>query len=331
MKEIPINFVRAESPTVERSAQFEFDCIATILDALDALVYVSDMQTHELIFVNNYGKKTWGLPLGLKCYQYLQAGQEQPCTFCNNDKLLDANGQPADVHVWEFQNTVNKRWYQCRDQAIKWIDGRNVRIEIAVDITDMKLSSQQLEIARQEAEVLARIDSLTKVYNRRAFMEHMSTQFAYLKRSQQTFSLVMLDIDHFKKVNDQFGHTMGDTALVAIGHAIKTAIRESDQLFRIGGEEFAIALPDCDERRAFDLVERIRIEIESLQIEHKQHAIKLTCSFGISQYRNTPSIDTLISEADDALYLAKSNGRNQTRTFSEVSNGQVSHGLIRTE
>ncbi len=312
-----------------QSLQFEFDCISSILNGLDALVYVSDMDTYDLIFVNNYGEQNWGTPLGRKCYQYLQSEQEQPCSFCNNSKLLDHEGNPTGVHVWEFQNTITQRWYQCRDQAVKWVDGRYVRLEIAVDITESKLSHQKLEITCQEAEEMARLDPLTKVFNRRAFYEYMSKRLAHLQYNNQTLSLVMIDVDNFKKVNDKFGHARGDEALIAITQTIRSEIRESDQIFRLGGEEFVIILPDCDEAHAFNQVERIRMNIEQIQLKHKKHLIKLTCSFGITDYwcaSTTDSLDywsssitkSLMEEADQALYSAKISGRNQSKLYSQL-------------
>ncbi len=330
MKERASKLLIQDADSNKQSLQFEFDCVTTILNSLDALVYVSDMNTHELIFVNDYGEKTWGLPLGRKCYQYLQSGQEQPCDFCNNPRLLDHEGNPTGVHVWEFQNTVTQRWYQCRDQAVKWVDGRYVRLEIAVDITESKLSHQKLETTCQEAEKVARLDPLTKVYNRRAFYEYMPKRLVHLKDNNQMLSLVMIDVDHFKKVNDQFGHAKGDEALIMITQTIQSEIRESDQLFRIGGEEFVLILSDCDEAHAFHLVDRIRMNIEQLNLKHKKQRIKLTCSFGITDYWSASTADSLdfwgssitdslMLEADKALYFAKLSGRNQVKIFSQVS------------
>ena len=135
--------------------------ILTILDSLDALVYVADMQTYELLYTNEYGKNVWGDIQGKTCWKVLQEGQSGPCTFCTNDRLLDSEGQPSGVYVWEFQNTVNQHWYQCRDQAIRWTDGRLVRLEIATDITDRKLAEDELRIAKQRAEELAGQQSLS--------------------------------------------------------------------------------------------------------------------------------------------------------------------------
>ncbi len=116
----------------------------SIMDSLDALVYVADMQTYELLFINEYGKKLFGNIEGQICWQTLQSDQSGPCTFCTNDRLILENGEPAGVCVWEFQNTVNGCWYQCRDKAIHWHDNRLVRMEIATDITERKLYESAL-------------------------------------------------------------------------------------------------------------------------------------------------------------------------------------------
>ncbi len=316
----------SEAVVAHTSAQFEFQCLQTVLNSLDALVYVSDMQTHDLLFVSQYGLKVWGDPSGKKCFQYLQSGQSEPCNFCTNSKLVNENNEPNDVQVWEFQNTVTQRWYQCRDQAIRWIDGRLVRLEIAIDISDRKQFELQLgkakmeaEAARAEAEELARVDVLTKVYNRRAFFEHMERLYGYVQRKPRPLCLAMLDIDYFKRLNDTYGHAFGDTALIAVCKCIRESIREFDQLFRIGGEEFAITLMDCDETAAFDLVERLRRCIEAMTLYANDVEVKLTCSFGIAEHRPGLSVDALLAEADTAMYLAKQGGRNRTCLFSRMS------------
>ncbi len=114
-----------------------------IMNSLDALVYVSDFDTHELLFVNRFGHNAWGDIIGKKCWQSLQTGQIGPCEFCTNDRLLDKNGEPTGIYAWEFQNTINRHWYECRDQAITWTDGRLVRMEIATDVTLRKHTEQE--------------------------------------------------------------------------------------------------------------------------------------------------------------------------------------------
>ncbi|MCK5506437.1 MAG: PAS domain S-box protein, partial [Thermodesulfovibrionia bacterium] len=112
--------------------------VLTIMDSIDALIYVADMDNYELLFVNKYGRDVWGDIIGKSCWSELQEGQTGPCEFCTNKYLLDREGRPKGVYTWEFQNTVNKHWYYIQDKAIRWIDGRIVRLEVASDITDRK-------------------------------------------------------------------------------------------------------------------------------------------------------------------------------------------------
>jgi signal transduction histidine kinase len=125
-----------------------------VMDSLDSLVYVVDMKSHEVLFVNKYGQDIWGDIVGETCWKSLQADQIGPCEFCTNKKLLDANENPAGIYTWEFQNTLNKEWYECRDQAIRWTDGRLVRMEIATNITHRRRAEEELESYREKLEEL---------------------------------------------------------------------------------------------------------------------------------------------------------------------------------
>jgi PAS domain S-box-containing protein len=125
-----------------------------ILDSLDSLVYVADMETYELLFMNKYGRDIFGDNAGRKCWQVLQAGQDGPCAFCTNDRLISLDGSPTGVYVWEFQNTADQQWYECRDQAIHWRNGggRLVRVEIAANITRRKQGEEELRKGKEDWE-----------------------------------------------------------------------------------------------------------------------------------------------------------------------------------
>ena len=123
-----------------------------IMDSLDAVVYVADMNTYEVLFINEYGKKELGDITGKICWQSLQKGQDGPCPFCTNKYLLDGEGKPGEIYIWEFQNTVTGHWFYIHDRAIKWIDDRIVRLEIATDISERKLAETRLA---EETERLA--------------------------------------------------------------------------------------------------------------------------------------------------------------------------------
>ncbi len=124
------------------------------MDSLDAAVYVADMKSHELLFMNTKVSEFCGAKVGDICWTALQSGQTQPCTFCTNDRLLDKDGSPRPPYIWEFLNTRTGRWYQCRDQAIHWPDGRLVRLEIAVDITDRKEMEARLRDSEERFRTL---------------------------------------------------------------------------------------------------------------------------------------------------------------------------------
>ena len=129
------------------------DKMASLLDCLDAGVYVTDIKTYELLYINKYSRDIFGDVVGKICWQALQTDQTGPCDFCTNDKLLTPEGKPKGVYRWEFENTVNGRWYDIHDRAIEWIDGRIARMEIATDITERKMAEKVLrERQKQLAE-----------------------------------------------------------------------------------------------------------------------------------------------------------------------------------
>ena len=122
---------RAEEALKESNERFE-----AVMDGLEAIVYVADMDTYEVIFANKHTRENIGDIAGKLCWQSIQEGQSGPCAFCTNNRLLDKEGSPKGPWTWEFQNTVNKKWYYIIDRAIRWNDGRIVRLEIATDITE---------------------------------------------------------------------------------------------------------------------------------------------------------------------------------------------------
>ncbi len=136
--------MQAEQSLQEQHARF-----VAVMDSLDAAVYVADMQTHELLFINKQIRELFGDVAGKPCWQKIQSGQSGPCSFCTNDHLIDADGQPTEPYIWEFQNTEDKQWYQCHDQAILWPDGRLVRLEIATNISMRKASEDATNLQGQ--------------------------------------------------------------------------------------------------------------------------------------------------------------------------------------
>jgi len=171
----------------------------------------------------------------------------------------------------------------------------------------MKMTQEQKLIAEKEA----RTDILTSLLNRRAYYQVKTAEYQRLVRYDRILSVIMFDIDNFKKVNDTYGHHAGDIALKSVSSIVKNLIRECDYAFRIGGDEFVLLLPETDEELAYNLAERMRSEIEHQTLKVHGHQFSVTVSFGISQFRqNDTDIEIVTKRADKALYQIKQSGKN---------------------
>ena len=179
------------------------------------------------------------------------------------------------------------------------------------------LLKHELAVAKVEAEHLARTDGLTNLYNYRAFHEHAERHLNLVKRNQNPLCLLMIDIDNFKSVNDKYGHVVGDFALIHVAKLLKNNVRSSDICCRVGGEEFAIILPDTDAQCALDLSEKIRREFEISPVNLDGNILPLTISIGVAD--KLTSVDELVRNADSALYKAKRNGRNRVEYLGLVN------------
>ena len=170
--------------------------------------------------------------------------------------------------------------------------------------------SEQLEDA-------AGTDPLTRLYNRLTFLRACEKELLLSARHNRSFSVLMLDLDHFKTVNDRFGHPVGDAALLAVVECMQRSVRGIDVLARWGGEEFAALLPNSSPEAAFIVAERMRSNIAGIELQLPDRYpgepvfVRLTASIGIASYHHSDSIHTMLSRADRGLYLAKDLGRNR--------------------
>ncbi len=158
---------------------------------------------------------------------------------------------------------------------------------------------------------MAYTDPLTQTHNRASFNDSINREMSLAARNSKNLSLIFFDIDHFKAINDTYGHDCGDIALASSAKWIKESLRDSDIVFRYGGEEFVILLSDTDAHGAELLAERIRSSIEHHTIAYGMDTIKITASLGVSSLRNDDTIESFVKRADDAMYTAKKSGRNQ--------------------
>ena len=165
---------------------------------------------------------------------------------------------------------------------------------------------------------LAFTDPLTTVHNRRYFDKQIVNEYRRATRYGNKLAVVMIDIDHFKVLNDRHGHAEGDKVLISLTKCIKQHLRSNDLIARIGGEEFALILPSTSKKDALNLVERIRKEFETMSVRSNQDdEIRATASFGIAELTSSVNSEKdLLEYADRALYTAKRNGRNRTMIYA---------------
>jgi len=172
----------------------------------------------------------------------------------------------------------------------------------------------KLKTANKELRKLALRDGLTGLYNRRHFQEQLEIELSRTIRSQKSFSLIMLDLDHFKKVNDSYGHRVGDIVLQKISALFLKNVRINDVVARYGGEEFAIIAPETDLKGAAVLAERIRTSVQNAEMRIDSAIVKITISIGVATYLPANKVaekSELLDAADSALYESKRNGRNK--------------------
>jgi diguanylate cyclase (GGDEF)-like protein len=163
----------------------------------------------------------------------------------------------------------------------------------------------------QRALKMAYTDPLTQANNRASFDHLIQREMSLAQRYGKSLTVLFLDIDHFKDINDTHGHDCGDVALTSVANCIKKSMRTSDMLFRYGGEEFVILLSETNLAGAEHVAERIRRSIESHTLSYDMSTLKVTASLGVSALRADDTVDTFVKRADGAMYKAKNNGRNR--------------------
>jgi len=187
---------------------------------------------------------------------------------------------------------------------------------VIYDVTDVAINRRQLQAVNAKLEGLSRIDRLTGLFNRDHWDECLRHEFARTQRYDSPLSLVMIDIDHFKAINDSFGYLAGDQVIQRLSELLREHIRDVDIAGRYSGEEFVVLLPDTGKDGGLVFAERLRTAVERLRVEHDGHVIPFTISLGVAQ-PTALCVDhhMLIEWADQALYSSKKAGRNQVSVY----------------
>ncbi|WP_198152128.1 ligand-binding sensor domain-containing diguanylate cyclase [Granulicella tundricola] len=193
------------------------------------------------------------------------------------------------------------------------LDHRREHLEQEIELRTLELSekSRQLELANLKLGQLAIRDSLTNLYNRRHFLDLAEAEYLRSRRSQRTFSLLLMDIDHFKLVNDTWGHFTGDAVIQMVADRISSSLRATDTAARFGGEEYIVLLPETSSPQAIQLAERIREAVAASPLQTTAQDIAITLSIGCAEFDPNATLTQLLERADKALYAAKNAGRNR--------------------
>ncbi len=204
-----------------------------------------------------------------------------------------------------YQTVLQKRYLSLTERHQKQLR----QLQKIVRISDHY--QHILQDLNESLKIASTQDPLTGLFNRRLMLTRLQNEAALAKRRQKPFSILLIDVDFFKNVNDDFGHTTGDAVLVQIANALTTALRESDVCARWGGEEFLVLLPDTREAGGEEIAQRLRRSINTLKVPDLPADRVLTISIGLAEHHPTESLESTIKRADAALYKAKNAGRDR--------------------
>jgi diguanylate cyclase (GGDEF)-like protein len=291
-----------------------------VLDALTASICVLDLEG-TILAVNEAWRKFSASNNGSGDYvgaNYLDAcdvapGEDQAIARMIGKAVSDVLLGRRSLLETEYPcpSAEEQRWFLLRVTELRNPDG----IIIGAVVTHQDITRRRL--LEERLKRLADTDELTGLPNRRMFLRHASEALRRVKKNKAHVSLAILDLDHFKYVNDTYGHDAGDETLRQLADQLSRLLRQGDMLARLGGEEMVVLLPDTDEWSAVLLAERLRARIEGYSVETKVASFGATASFGVTQLlKRDVDLRAGLARADKALYQAKEAGRNRVRAYS---------------
>ena len=279
----------------------------SVIDLIDDLIFYKDKHFRYIgcntAFLNFVGKKAEDL-IGKDDFEIFD--HDLACLFRKHDKLMLAEGSVRSNEEWVVYPNNNKVYLLTKKIPFVYDDINTGILGISRDITSLEKANQQL---KQQT----LLDELTQIKNRKAYNLKIKSLLAVFERYQTPFSIISIDIDDFKNINDNFGHDVGDTVLRSFGALIEKNIRETDHLFRIGGEEFAILSESKTKVDAIQLAEKLRkiVAFNTILTD-----INITISLGICEVTTGDGPNSIAKRVDNLLYEAKSHGKNKVNYHS---------------
>ncbi|ADJ62531.1 GGDEF domain-containing protein [Herbaspirillum seropedicae] len=322
---------RHRQSQAEKSVGRQFPrLLRATLDSLDSQIALIDRAG-----VIHYVNKTWcefgienGIPAGYSwigvnylvvCRSAGDRGDGDGREVYEGIRSVVESGAPFFQYEYPCHSPNEQRWFMMRIAPV--LGAEDFFVISHVVITGRKLAEQRVERLNEKLALLAVTDKLTGLANRMKLDEVLDNEINRADRYGKNLSLILLDIDHFKEVNDNFGHSTGDAVLVRIAEILRANVRSSDLAGRWGGEEFLLILPECDMEDAARMAEKLRLLIENYNFVPVG---RRTCSFGVAAYQAGHDRTTLLTLADLALYRAKNTGRNRVEIAANLESA-VSH------
>jgi diguanylate cyclase (GGDEF)-like protein/PAS domain S-box-containing protein len=316
---------RMQTALAEREAHYR-----TITESMQDVVWILDSETLRFLYVSPSVKGLRGYTPEEVVGSHLDDSLTPQSATAARHRILEhrllflSGSEPADTfHTTEVEE-------RCKDGSTVWTEAiaryRHNERTASVEIHGVSRNITERRALRLQLEQQATRDDLTGTFNRRHFLVTAEQEIRRARRSGHSFCVAMLDIDHFKTINDTFGHAMGDLALQEMAAACSKSLRDADFIGRLGGEEFAIALIDTELRQGLLVAERIRCKIERLSIvDDGGEPVPLRVSVGVAELA-TPegSLEDVLALADQALYRAKNGGRNRVEGGEQGGNMALS-------
>ncbi|UTH74660.1 sensor domain-containing diguanylate cyclase [Chromobacterium sp. IIBBL 290-4] len=293
--------------------------LLTVVYDIPNLIFVVDPESGRIVYANPSMHERLGDDCVGRAFgdQFPGAGGSHCFIGYKQHAVEQEQGPPQQT---EYYDDESENWYHVQQRQIRWIDGTAKIVCVLSEINALKRLQKDLTEAHatlafknRELEISAKTDRLTSLYNRYHLDQALQTEYQRFRRYGKPFAMLLADCDHFKEVNDTFGHQTGDIVLIELARLLQANLRATDTLGRWGGEEFLAILPETGLANAAQLADKLRDKIAS----HDFPVVgRKTASFGVAEARPGEDIKELIARVDQALYLAKNQGRNRVEVNS---------------